>query len=341
MERDHVGSLRVAVLIPCYNEAATIQKVVEEFRSALPEATIHVCNNNSTDDTAARAAAAGASVCLERLPGKGNAVRRLFADVDADAYVLVDGDDTYAADDAPRLVAALLEQGLDLVNGSRQPLSDNVYPPGHRFGNWLLSSIVAWVFGRGVRDMLSGYKVFSRRFVKSFPAMAVGFEIETELIVHALELRMPVAEFDTTYRNRPRGSTSKLSTVRDGWRILSTIIVLIKDERPLQVFSAVFAVLAAAAILLALPIATEFVRTGLVPRLPTAVLSTGMMLLAFLSLACGLVLDTVTHGRREMKRLHYLTVPIVGLTSPSSGGPPAGGDGIAVESRPYAVIDRR
>lgn len=334
---------KVAVLIPCFDEAGTIRKVVGDFRAVLPDATVHVCDNNSADDTAAMAIEAGAEVHVERLSGKGNAVRRLFADVEADVYVLVDGDDTYEAADAPTLIEAMVGQGLDFVNGRRRVSSQFAYRPGHRIGNWLLTSIVGLIFGRRLRDMLSGYKVFSRRFVKSFPGMATGFEIETELVVHALELQMPIAELDTAYRDRPPGSTSKLSTFRDGRRILGTIFVMIKEERPLQFFSALFGVLAALSLVLALPVVLDFVRTGLVLRLPTAVLATGIMLLAFLSLACGFVLDTVTHGRREMKRLHYLTVAAVNRerTRNSADGRLAAGDRAAVRRRPNVVLGGR
>jgi glycosyltransferase involved in cell wall biosynthesis len=301
--------LRLAVLIPCYNEGLTVAKVVRDFRAALPSATIYVYDNNSVDDTRARATAAGAEVRLERQQGKGNVVRRMFADIDADIFVLVDGDDTYEAGDSPAMVDELVVHNLDLVNGRRTTESAGAYRTGHRFGNWFLTAMVARIFGRGLHDMLSGYKVFSRRYVKSFPAMASGFEIETELVIHALELRMPTAELPTAYRDRPTESPSKLSTWRDGFRILRTIFALMKEDRPLAFFTAGFVVLAALSLLLAWPLLLEYRATHLVPRLPTAILSTGLMLLAFLSCTCGFVLDTVTHGRREMKRLHYLSVP--------------------------------
>ncbi len=301
--------LEIAVLIPCYNEQASIGKVVADFRTSLPDAAIYVYDNNSTDDTAAVAAAAGAIVRHAPLRGKGNVVQRMFADVEADVYILVDGDDTYDAASAPHLIERLLAEQLDMVNAARETSVSAAYRPGHRFGNALLTGIVAAIFGSPVRDMLSGYRVLSRRFVKSFPAFAHGFEIETEMTVHALELRMPIAEVKTPYKERPEGSNSKLRTFRDGFRILNTILSLIKEERPVVFFATVFAVLAATAIVLAVPIVVTFVQTGLVPRLPTAILATGMMLLAFLSLACGLILDTVTRGRQEMKRLHYLGIP--------------------------------
>ncbi len=309
---------KTAVLVPCFNEALTINKVVSDFRMALPFAALHVCDNGSTDGTAAIAEAAGAEVHLEPLPGKGNAVRRLFADVEADVYVLVDGDDTYEADDVRSLIDAMITQRLDLVNGRRVASAWEAYRPGHRMGNRVLTSIVSMIFGRRLSDMLSGYKVFSRRFVKSFPCMATGFEIETELVVHALELQMPMAEIDTRYRDRPPGSSSKLSTFRDGWRILKTILIMVKQERPLPFFTIMFGLLASLSVVLAIPVIVDFVHTGLVARQPTAVLATGIMLLGFLSLASGFILDTVTHGRREMKRLHYLAIRGVNAGRPST-----------------------
>lgn len=301
--------VRIAVLIPCYNEAAAIGAVVRDFRAFLPMAKIHVYDNNSTDDTVAVARAAGAIVGRETLQGKGNVVRRMFADIDADIYVLVDGDGTYDAAAAPLLVAALMRDRLDMVNGSRTAVGGAAYRPGHRFGNIVLSGLIGQVFGKRIRDTLSGYKLFSRRFVKSFPAHATGFDIEPELVVHALELGMPVREIETTYGARPSGSVSKLRTVRDGIRILWTIAILVKEERPLRFFAWIFLVLAAIAMLLAAPIIATYSETGMVPRFPTAILATGIMLLAFLSLTCGLILDTVTRGRREMKHMRYLSIP--------------------------------
>jgi hypothetical protein len=299
----------IVVIVPCHNEAASIARVVADFQKALPEAVVIVCDNNSTDDTAEVARRAGALVRREHLRGKGNAVRRMFSDIEADIYVLVDGDDTYDHASAAKLVARLREEGLDMVVGARVATSDSAYRRGHRLGNYLLTKLVRVVFGDRVSDMLSGYRVLSRRFVKSFPALTEGFEIETELTVHALELRMPMAEMATPYRERPASSASKLNTFRDGWRILKTIVLLVKEERPLPFFSCLFALLALSSLVLAWPVFATYVETGLVPRLPTAVLSMGLMLLAFLSLACGAILDTVTRGRREMKRLHYLSVP--------------------------------
>lgn len=299
----------IAVLIPCYNEEQAIEGVVNGFREALPHARIYLYDNNSSDQTAILGEAAGAIVRFEQLQGKGHVVARMFADVDADAYVLVDGDGTYDPSEAPAMVEHLLRHRLDLVNGLRR---GNHQRRGHRFGNDLFNRIVGWVFGRRFEDMLSGYKVLSRRFVKSFPALATGFEIETALTVHALCLRMPVAELPTTYRLRVAGSVSKLHTVRDGVRILGAILSLIKGERPLAFFAVVFVALAALSIGLAVPVAVTFAKTGLVPRFPTAILATGVMLLAFLSLVCGFILDTVTRGRSEMKRLHYLSLPAPG-----------------------------
>jgi glycosyltransferase involved in cell wall biosynthesis len=296
------------VLVPCYNEEATIGRVVQDFRAALPGATIYVYENNSKDRTAEVARGAGAIVRTETLQGKGNVVRRMFADVEADIYVLVDGDATYDASSAPKLVQMLRDGPLDMVNGRRVYEDASAYRRGHQLGNSSLTAMVSWIFGNRIRDMLSGYRVFSRRFVKSFPALAAGFEIETELTVHALELRMPIAEIDTRYGARLEGSASKLSTFKDGFRILWTIIVLLKEERPMPFFGSIALALIFLALALAYPIFITYLKTGSVPRFPTAILSTGLMVLAFLSVVCGLVLDTVTRGRREMKRMQYLAV---------------------------------
>ncbi len=303
------GQPRVAVIVPCYNEAVAIPKVVADFRAALPDAAIYVYDNNSSDGTAEVARAAGAIVRRETLQGKGNVIRRAFADVDADLYVLVDGDDTYEAAAAPRMIEALLREGLDMVNGARVTDIEKAYRPGHRLGNRVLTGMVRVVFGDRISDMLSGYRVFSRRFVKSFPALAGGFETETEFTVHALDLKMPVGEVRTAYKDRPVGSTSKLRTYSDGARILRTIVVLVKEERPLQFFSICGLVLVALAILMGVPVVAEFLRTGLVPRLPTAVLAMGLGMVAAMSFACGLILDSVSRGRKEIKRLAYLSIP--------------------------------
>ncbi len=300
---------RTAVLIPCYNEEAAVAKVVADFRKTLPDADIYVYDNNSRDRTIEVAKQAGAIVRSEPLQGKGNVVRRMFADVEADIYVMVDGDATYDAASAPKMIEALRRDSLDMVNGVRVTDIEKAYRPGHRFGNWLLTSMVSWIFGSRFSDMLSGYRVMSRRYVKSFPALSAGFETETELTVHALELRMPILEIATPYKDRPEGSISKLSTFKDGFRILWTIIVLVKEERPMQFFSllALFFVIISTALIV--PIFIGYMETGLVPRLPTAVLSMGLMIVAFLCLTCGLILDTVTRGRREMKRMRYLNIP--------------------------------
>ena len=301
--------LSVAVLVPCFNEAPTIGKVVRDFQRAIPGAAVYVFDNNSRDATVETALAAGAVVRHVSQQGKGQVVRRLFADVEADVYVLVDGDDTYAAASAPEMIARLTHQQLDMVVGSRVDEQRAAYRTGHRLGNRLFTGFVAWLFGRAFTDIFSGYRVFSRRFVKSFPALATGFEIETELTVHALELRMPVEEVPTPYGARPEGSESKLHTYRDGARILLSIVRLFQRERPFQFFGAASVALAAAAIAIALPLLATYLETGLVPRFPTAILASGMMLLAALSAACGFILDTVTLARQEMKRLAYLNTP--------------------------------
>lgn len=302
------GGLEIAVLVPCYNEEVAVPQVVRDFRLALPEATVYVYDNNSTDRTARVAMDAGAVVGHEPFAGKGNVMRRMFSDIEADIYVLVDGDDTYDAAAAPLLVTTLLDNQLDMVNGARVTEIKEAYRFGHRFGNKMLTGLVQIIFGKQFDDMLSGYRVFSRRFVKSFPAISSGFEIETELTVHALELRMKTAEVPIRYKDRPEGSTSKLNTIRDGLRILRMIGVLIKEERPLMFFGSAFCILALLSVGLAIPVVLEFFNTGLVPRLPTAVLAVGIMLVAFLLMGCGLILDTVTHSRRELKRLAYLEI---------------------------------
>jgi len=299
----------IAVIIPCFNEGHSIAEVVHGFKSALPSARIYVFDNNSTDDTAAIARAAGALIRRETLQGKGHVVRRMFADVDADAYVMADGDSTYDPSYAAQMVDRLLEERLDMVVGTRVTSQVAAYPPGHRFGNRLLTFAVANLFGERFSDMLSGYRVFSRRFVKSFPAMSSGFEIETELTIHALELQLPVAELATPYRIRVTGSASKLRTYADGLKILRLIVALYKNERPFQFFSAIAGVFVAVALTLGIPLVVTFIKTGLVLRQPTAILATGLVLLSALSFLSGLILDTVTRGRQEMRRLAYLAVP--------------------------------
>jgi len=302
----------IAVILPCYNEEAAIGTTVAAFRAALPEATIYVYDNNSRDRTIPVARAAGAVVRSERMQGKGNVVRRMFADVEADVYVMADGDATYDAAAAPRLVAQLLDEQLDMVVGARQSEVEEAYRRGHRFGNALLTGLLARIFGRTFSDILSGYRVFSRRFVKSFPVLSTGFEIETEISVHALELRMPVGEVVTAYGARPDGSASKLSTWRDGLRILTTILTLMRIEKPVLYFGALGALLLIAAVVLTIPLAVTYAQTGLVPRLPTALLATGLVIVAALSFTCGLILDTVVRGRREVRRLAYLSFPAPG-----------------------------
>jgi glycosyltransferase involved in cell wall biosynthesis len=305
------SSLRIAVLVPCFNEEAAVATVVADFRKVLPSAQIYVYDNNSSDGTAAVARGAGAEVRGERRQGKGHVVRRMFADVDADIYVLVDGDATYDARSAPRMIDVLVSEHLDMVVGLRVDQSEAAYRRGHRTGNWMLTSFLSQVFGQAFKDILSGYRVFSRRFVKSFPVLSDGFEIETELSVHALELALPVAEVETPYYARPEGSFSKLNTWRDGLRILGTILRLYRSEKPLRFFIAIGMFLALVSTGLAIPVVVTYLETGLVPRLPTAVLSMGLMIVALLSVSSGLVLDTVTRGRREMKLLAYLSQPPV------------------------------
>jgi glycosyltransferase involved in cell wall biosynthesis len=304
--------LRVAVIVPCYNEAVAIPKVIADLRAALPEARIYVFDNNSKDGTAAVARAAGAEVRRENLQGKGHVVRRAFADVEADIYVLVDGDDTYDAAAAPAMIDLLVVDHLDMVNGARVTDIAAAYRPGHQLGNLVLTGLVRLVFGDRISDMLSGYRVFSRRFVKSFPSLASGFETETEFTVHALDLKMPVGEIVTKYKDRPVGSVSKLRTYSDGLRILRTIVVLVKEERPLQFFTTMAAILAALGLLVGVRVVLDYIATGLVPRLPSAILATALEMLSFLSLASGLILDSVSRARKEVKRLAYLAIAGVG-----------------------------
>ena len=301
--------LSIAVLVPCFNEAAAIAKVVADFRAALPTATVYVYDNNSTDDTSAVAARAGAVVCRELRRGKGNVVRRMFQDIEADLYVMVDGDDTYEAAVAGKLVDRLVADNLDMVVGRRVETHDAAYRAGHRLGNAVLTGLVRWLFGAQIEDMLSGYRVFSRRFVKSFPSFSREFEIETELTVHAMQMHMAVAEVETNYKERPPGSTSKLRTFRDGWRILMTITNLVRNERPLMFFALLALLLGLVAIALGIPVILDYARTGLVPRFPTAILASALVVIAVISLATGAILDLVAHVRREAKRLAYLQHP--------------------------------
>jgi glycosyltransferase involved in cell wall biosynthesis len=304
-----LDSLRIAVILPCYNEEAAIAETIGGFRAALPSATIYVYDNNSRDRTVELARAAGAVVRAERQQGKGHVVRRMFADVDADIYVMADGDLTYDPKAAPDMVRMLVDEQLDMVVGTRQHEAAEAYRGGHVIGNRLFTGLLARLFGRSFTDIFSGYRVFSRRFVKSFPVLSEGFEIETEISVHALELRLPVGELVTAYGARPEGSASKLSTYRDGWRILRTIATLYRVERPVLFYGGIAALLTLAAIILAVPLLVTYIDTGLVPRFPTAILVTGMVIVAVLSFFAGLILDTVTRGRREMRRLAYLAYP--------------------------------
>lgn len=298
----------VAVMVPCLNEETTIAQVISDFKKALPEARIIICDNASTDGTADIAKAAGADVIFEAMPGKGNAVRRLFSDIEADIYVMVDGDATYDAAKAPELISYLLEHRLDMVCGKRVASADAAYRTGHVIGNKMFTALVAGVFGQRFDDILTGYRVFSRRFVKSFPILSEGFEIETELTIHALELNMPVAEIASDYVERPEGSDSKLNTISDGLRISKLIVKLIKDERPMTFFGWLFLLFCGMSLVLGIPVIFSYLETGLVERLPTAVLASACMLLSFLFLACGFILDSVTRSRRERKRIAYLSV---------------------------------
>ena len=306
MQNNH----NIAFLIPCFNEEATIAQVISSCKETIPEAKIYVYDNNSTDETVSLAEQAGATVRHETIQGKGNVVRRMFADVDADIYILCDGDMTYDIASAPKMATELVKQNLDMVVGTR--VSDNspmqTYPLGHVLGNKMLTGIVGRLFGKRFSDILSGYRVFSKRFVKSFPAISRGFEIETELTIHALELRIPVAEMDTPYFARPANSESKLNTFRDGFRILMVIIFLLKEVRPLLFFGSIFSVLTFISVALSFPLLITYIDTGLVPRFPTAILASGIMLLAFLVMACGAILDSVSRGRREVKRMRYLSI---------------------------------
>jgi glycosyltransferase involved in cell wall biosynthesis len=307
----NLEGIQIAVLVPCYNEEKTIEKVISDFQSNLPSCNIYVYDNNSSDRTAELASRAGAIVRKESRQGKGFVVRRMFADIEADAYVLIDGDDTYDASAAPVLLNVLLQNGLDMITVTRKDNDANAYRFGHRLGNRMLTRLVQIFFGAGVTDMLSGYRILSRRFVKTFPTMSGGFDIETEMSVHALEIGIPMEEHAAPYGARPVGSQSKLKTYRDGLRILVRILRLVREERPLLTFGVLSIFFTVIGLALGIPLVLEFARTGLVPRVPTAILASGLMILAFLSLTAGLILDTVTHGRRENKRIAYLTYPVV------------------------------
>lgn len=300
---------RVAVILPCYNEEGAIAKTVADFRAALPEAEIYVYDNNSKDRTAEVAAEAGAIVRREMMQGKGHVVRRQFADVEADVYVMADGDDTYDASAAPAMIEKLVAEKLDMVAGKRIETDVAAYRRGHRFGNWLLTSTVRFFFNSPFEDMLTGYRVMSRRFVKTVPFTAHGFGIETELTIHMARMMSPVAEVPTNYKERPAGTVSKLNTYRDGWRILMTIAKLVRLERPLVFYGLIAAFLVVASLLIAIPVFGEFARYQSVRSVPSAVLSASLMILASLCVMAGLILDSVTKGRWETKRLTYLSLP--------------------------------
>ena len=313
MEPDHIPEPRIAVLIPCYNESSAIAGVVADFKATLPTAEIYVYDNNSSDDTVAVAREAGALIGVEHYQGKGHVVRRMFADIDAGVHVLVDGDGTYDAASAPKMVELLQRNRLDMVVGSRQHRQAAAYRSGHVWGNRMLTWLLGTLFGRReISDILSGYRVFSHRFVKSFPALATGFETETELTVHALELHMPVDELVTPYGARMEGSTSKLNTYRDGLRILLIMLRLFEKERPLVFYGIAFAACWILAFILGVPLVVTYLDSGLVPRIPTASIVVGLIMLGFVSLVAGLITDSVALGRRETKRLFYLSVPQFG-----------------------------
>jgi glycosyltransferase involved in cell wall biosynthesis len=299
----------IAVLLPCYNEELTIADVVARFRATLPQATIYVYDNNSKDQTAAKARAAGAVVVREPRQGKGNVVRRMFADVEADIYLMADGDGTYAPEDAPQLLATLLADRADMVVGTRRGVTDDAGRTGHAFGNRIFNSLYKRLFGRDFTDIFSGYRAFSRRFVKSFPAVSGGFEIETEMSVHASQLKLPVAEVELDYGRRPEGSASKLSTYRDGARILLMFARLMKETRPLRFFAAFSALFLLIGVVLMTPVLIEYAETGLVPRMPTWILSLAFLLLSILMGVTGIILDSVARGRAEQKRIFYLSIP--------------------------------
>jgi glycosyltransferase involved in cell wall biosynthesis len=305
------NSPRIAVLIPCYNEELTIARVVNSFHAELPEANIYVYDNDSADRTVIAANNAGAICRTEEQRGKGNVVRRMFADIEADIYVMVDGDDTYDATSVKRLIEPILYDRIDMVSAVRQAIGRDSFRRGHRLGNILLTRVVSRTFGSQFTDMLSGYRAMSRRFVKSFPALSQGFEIETEITVHALELRLRIVEIATPYKERPAGSESKLRTLQDGVRILFVILSLLKAERPFQFFGVVSAAISLVAIILAMPLAVTYLKTGLVPRMPTAILTTGLSIVSLLTLMTGIILETVTRGRREIKRMRYLSIPVI------------------------------
>ena len=316
---DHSAGAVIAAIVPCYNEALAIEKVIADLRAAVPGMLIYVYDNNSTDGTAEIARHAGAIVRHETSKGKGNVVRRAFADIDADIYVLIDGDDTYEASALPSMIEALRTGPLDHVLGVRKQTTETAYRPGHSSGNKAFNSLVSWVFGMRVNDMLSGYRVFSRRFVKSFPAVSREFEIETELTVHSMSLRVPQTEVAVDFRDRPEGSESKLNTYRDGIKILTLIVNLVRHERPWLFHGILGALVIAVAIAFAIPLFVEFAETGLVPRFPTAVLVSSLAIVGALIWLLGAILDGITRSRREMSRLTYLSYPAAPLARTVSG----------------------
>ncbi|HCL67234.1 MAG TPA: glycosyl transferase [Rhizobium sp.] len=305
--------LDIAVLLPCYNEAATIGAVVRNFRQALPDARIYVYDNNSTDGTALHAMLAGATVFRERRQGKGHVVRRMFSDIEADIYVMADGDGTYAPEDAEDLVRTLVTERADMVVGIRRGVHEDAGRNGHAFGNRLFNRLYRFLFGMDFTDILSGYRAFSRRYVKSFPAVSAGFEIETEMSVHASRLKLPVCELELDYGRRPEGSHSKLSTFRDGAKILWMFAMLMKETRPFAFFGVISAGFFSASLIFMAPVLYEYFLTGLVERMPTWVMSMALMMMSFLFFTAGLILDSLARSRAEQLRIHYMTLP--GLTS--------------------------
>lgn len=307
------SSINIAILIPCYNEEHAIAKVIKGFQSSLPSATIYVYDNNCTDKTPEIASQAGAIIRCETRQGKGHVVRRMFADIEADVYIMVDGDGTYDATYAPLMVETLLAGPCDMVTAIRDFKYSATYEKTNTYGTKALAFIVNKIFGGEIQDMFSGYRAFSRRFVKSFPMVSTGFEIETELTIHALELQMRTAEIEAPYFDREPGSRSKLRAFRDGFKVLFMIIRFIKEERPVQLFASLGAISALLSIGLGIPLVMTYLNTGLVPRIPTAILSSALMLLGFLGLIIGFILSAVTTARRETKRLSYLKVPPPGI----------------------------
>jgi glycosyltransferase involved in cell wall biosynthesis len=303
------GDIEIAILLPCYNEALTIATVVRGFKSALPGAHIYVYDNNSTDGTALAAMLAGAHVMRERRQGKGHVVRRMFSDIEADIYVMADGDGTYAPQDAEELVRTLLTERADMVVGTRRGVRADAGRQGHAAGNRLFNRLYRSMFSGDFTDIFSGYRAFSRRFVKSFPAISAGFEIETEMSVHASRLKLPVCEIELDYGRRPEGSHSKLATFRDGARILWMFLMLMKETRPFSFFGLISAAFAAASLAFMLPVLAAYFETGLVERMPTWVFSLALMLISFLMFTAGLILDSLSRARAEQLRIHYMSLP--------------------------------